>query len=133
VLVRGGYDWVVLWGVLEHVADPVEVIHELSDLLGPGGKLALTTVWVEGPIPYQHKPPEHVSYWTRSAMEIAFRKSNITLCEFSPYVMVQDAEVYLNAVLRTVPKELRPKISHELPKMVEVPTNEVFVVGQRCG
>jgi hypothetical protein len=133
VLVKGGYDWVTLWGVLEHVADPVEVLKKLSDLLSPGGKVALTTVWTQGSIPYQHKPPEHVTYWTRRAMEVLFDKAGITLCLFDPYVMVQDSEVYLNAVLRTVPKEYRVKIHHDLGKMVEVPTNEILVVGQIGG
>ncbi|MFA5863278.1 MAG: class I SAM-dependent methyltransferase [Phycisphaerae bacterium] len=125
------YDWITLWGVLEHLTDPVAQTEKLSAILMPDGYLALTTVTTEGSIPYQHKPPEHVSYWTRRALELLLNDSGLTICKYAPYAMAQDCDVYLNSVLRTVPESLKPHIHHTLPKMVEVPTNEVFVICRR--
>ena len=125
------YDWVTLWGVFEHITAPISLVAELRQLLRVGGYLALTTVDTDTSIPYRHKPPEHVTYWTRQAMELAFAEPEWLICEYSPYKMVQNSDIYLNAVLRTVPDNLRAKITHEMPSMVEVPTNEVFVVIKR--
>ena len=127
----GAYDWVTLWGVLEHVADPVGLLRQLVGLLRAGGHIALTTVSTELPIPCQYKPPEHTTYWTRPAIDRAFTAAKLQMCDYRPYVMLQTADVYLEAILRTVPDHLRPKISHQLPPVVEVPTNEVFVVGRK--
>jgi len=93
----------------------------------------MTTVWTEGSIPYQHKPPEHVTYWTKDAMQAMLERNGFSLVEFRAYRMKQKSDVYLNAVLRTVPAELRNRIHHTLPEVVEVPTNEVFVLAKRGG
>jgi len=95
--------------------------------------LALTTVSTELAIPYQHKPPEHVTYWTRAALEEALSRNDMRLCEHREYFMKQDSDIYLDAVLRTVPQHLRKQIGHTLPEMVEVPTNEIFAVAQYLG
>ena len=125
------YDWITLWGVLEHVPDPTELWARLVRLLRLKGYLALTTVSTELSIPYQYKPPEHVTYWTQRAMEEMCHRHHIILREYRPYKMIQNCDVYLDAVLRTVPESLRSMISHKMPDMIEVPTNEVFVVAER--
>jgi hypothetical protein len=125
------YDWITLWEVLEHCPDPNGVFDTLAKLLRPEGYLAMTTVWIDSKIPYQIKPPEHLTYWTREAMTIALEASNFEMLTFEPYQMVQAGDVYLQAVLRTVPETYRTKIYHKLPELVEVPTNEIFVVAKR--
>jgi len=131
ILEQGNYDWVTLWGVLEHEAEPVDLLKKLAALLRPEGRLALTTVSIDTDIPYRHKPPEHVTYWTREALEQALRLAGFVIQRFRSYVMKQTSDVYMDAVLRTVPGHLKGKIEHKLAEMVEVPTNEVFVVAQR--
>ena len=130
VLRPGFYDWLTLWGVIEHVPDPIDMLRRCRRLLRPNGFLALTTVSTETTIPYQYKPPEHVSYWSRKALHMALTRAGFTIRNVEPYVMLQRSDVYLNAVLRTVPDHLRQQINHQLPPLVEVPTNEVFVVAQ---
>ena len=129
----GVYDWVTLWGVLEHLVDPVGLLRRLAGLLRSRGHIALTTVSTELAIPCQYKPPEHTTYWTRPAIDRAFAAAGLQTRDYRPYEMLQRADVYLDAVLRTVPDHLRPNISHQLPAVVEVPTNEVFVVGCKGG
>ncbi len=127
----GVLDWVTLWGVLEHLTDPCRVVGRLAAKLAPGGHMALTTVTIESSIPYRHKPPEHVTYWTRPAAEVLLARSSLSLVDYRPYTMVQRAEVYLGAVLRTVPERLRGKIRHRLPEFVVVPTNEIWLVARK--
>ncbi len=131
VLTAASYNWVTLWGVLEHVTNPRELIAQLAELLKQKGFIALTTVSTETGIPFQYKPPEHLTYWSKAAIEYIMAAAGMTVCYFKQYKMVQYSNVYLNAVLRTVPDELRDKITHKLPEMVEVPTNEILVVAQR--
>lgn len=85
VLEDDSYDWVTMWGVLEHVADPVGLLGRLKELLREGGHIALTTVSTELTIPYQHKPPEHVTYWTRGALERALTQAGFSICQYKPY------------------------------------------------
>jgi len=127
----GDYDWITLWGVLEHLCEPMKHLAEFGRWLRPDGMLAMTTVWTEGSIPYRHKPPEHVTYWTKDAMQTLLERNGFSLVWFEAYRMMQKSEVYLNAVLRTVPADLRSRIHHTLPEMVEVPTNEAFIVAKR--
>ena len=127
----GALDWITLWGVLEHLPAPRRTLARLGVALARGGKLALTTVSIETAIPYQHKPPEHVTYWTEAALETLLRRCGLTVEDYRPYVMVQKAEVYLGAVLRTVPSRLRRRIHHRLPGFVEVPTNEIWVIARK--
>ena len=132
LLAPGTCDWITLWGVLEHLPRPLDTLRRLAGLLKSTGQLALTTVSVETPIPFQHKPPKHLTYWTRAALQIALETTGFTLLACQPYIMVQHPDIYLNAVLRTVPEHYRRLIRHDLPDMVEVPTNEVFVVARRA-
>jgi len=133
MLQTGKFDCVTLWGVLEHVIDPVRTMKEINRYLRSNGYMFLTTVSVETNIPYQHKPPEHLTYWTKQAMGVGFKKSGFEMILYEPYKMVQKRDVYMNAVLRTVPMNLKRYINYiAIPEMVEVPTNEVFVVGKKC-
>jgi len=129
----GIYDCITLWGVLEHVTDPVKTLEEMNCYLRPGGYVVLTTVSVETTIPYRHKPPEHVTFWTEHAINICFKKAGFELLACEPYTMTQKRDVYMGAILRTVPLKLKRKIDFlKLPKMIKnLPTNEIFVVGRK--
>lgn len=123
------WDFITLWGVLEHLVNPRDQIQELAGSLTPQGILALTTVTTESSIPYQFKPPEHVTYWTKKSIQVLFSAAGLSILEYNNYKMIQKADVYLSCVLRTVPEKFQKKISHTLPEYIEVPTNEIFVVG----
>jgi hypothetical protein len=124
------WDAITLWGVIEHLPRPCPTVSDLVDALKPRGVLAMTGPWVEARIPCQYKY-EHVSYWTRSAVEILFDRCGLRLIEFGTREMIQKSDIYLACVLRTVPPRLRRKINHQLPDFVRVPTNEFFAVGRK--
>lgn len=129
--ISGPLDWVTMWGVLEHLTEPRDTLAKLRDHLGDGGRLALTTVSIETPIPYRHKPPEHTLYFTRKAILALAERSGFRVSEYSPYVMEQSSDVYLDVLLRTMPDRYQGMISHSMPKYVEIPTNEVLVVMEK--
>ncbi len=132
-VLRGSFDFVTLWGVLEHLADPVVEVRRLASRLVPNGRLALTTVWVESGVPYRHKPPEHLTYWTEDALCRLLRRCGLEAVKFQPYFMHQDADIYLRCVFDAakMPDPVREHVRWGGGETVTVPTNEVLVVGRK--
>ena len=129
----GKFDFITLWGVLEHLINPVETLEYLVQKLNKNGKIILTTVGTETGINYQYKVPEHVTWWSENAIEILFEKVGLKLKEKSEYKMFQDPQVYLDCVLNAgkVPIELQKQINISVSKYIYVPTNEIFVIGEK--
>jgi hypothetical protein len=120
-----------MWGVLEHLVDPNDVVSSISELLSSKGTLVLTTVDSEGVIPYYYKPPEHLTYWTRKSLEYLGLASGLQLVSVMPYTMLQLTKVYLDRILSRTPlpfQELIKKQILELPEIIEIPTNELIAV-----
>ncbi len=125
------FDWITLWGVLEHLTDPAAAIARLRARLRPGGYLAATTISTELNIPFQYKPPEHTTYWNQSAISQLLESQGLELIEYRQYFMKQLSDIYMSIILRTVPERYRKDIYSELPDFVEIPTNEVFFVARK--
>ena len=73
------FDLVFMGDALEHVRDAAGVADRLARVLAPGGTLVLTTVdfgsWLARLLGRRWrlmKPPEHLYYWTRPALERLF-------------------------------------------------------------
>ena len=127
------YDFITLFGVLEHLANPIETLLDLRLYKKPNGIIVITTVDAEGTIPYYYKPPEHLTYWTKSAFESLCKIAGIEIIEYKPYRMLQRSEIYIDRLLSRVPIEYKHVFDGVISRMseyIEVPTNEVFVVGK---
>jgi transcription elongation factor Elf1 len=127
------YDFITLWAVLEHLDNPKETLSDLSSFAKQNGIIAITTVDAEGVIPYHYKPVEHLTYWTKNSFEKLFKKVGIKLIEYKPYKMLQRSEIYVDRILSRTPTEYKSAFDEGisvLPKYIEIPTNEVLVVGQ---
>ena len=127
------YDFITLWGVLEHLNDPVRVLMELKGKLRVGGTIVLTTVDAEGLIPYYYNPPEHLTYWTANAMHYLFENNNFEIKKIQPYEMCQLSEIYLDRLLSRTPAEYLSFIKSsytKLPRIITIPTNEFLVVAE---
>lgn len=125
------FDFITLWGVLEHLNHPLEIMASVAGLLKSGGKIVLTTVDAEGVIPYYYKPIEHLTYWTGAAFDQLFARIGMTVVAKVPYMMVQASEVYMDRLLSRTPEVYRPAILpsiEDMPDFIEVPTNEILVV-----
>ena len=123
------FDFIMLWGVLEHLNDVVGVINNLYHFLNEGGYLVITTVNAEGAIPYWHKPPEHLTYWTKKSFTILAERFGLNIASYENYEMYQYSAVYLDRLLSRTPEEYVKMITGlDLPEIIYIPTNEVFVV-----
>lgn len=125
------YDFITLWGVLEHLNDPMGTIQKLMEKLQPHGHLVITTINAEGAIPYYYKPPEHLTYWTGKSMCYLMEQNGLEIKVLQPYEMCQFSEVYLDRLLSRTPEKYREPIASNLtnlPRIIIVPTNEFLVV-----
>lgn len=125
------FDFITLWGVLEHLSDPLQVVKKLTERLSPSGHLVITTVNAEGVIPYYYKPPEHLTYWTGQSIRHLLERNGLKVKVIQPYEMYQLSEIYLERLLSRTPEAYRQTIASsgaKLPKIITVPTNEFLVV-----
>ena len=83
------WDFITLWGVLEHLPSPKKVMRDLVSMCKEGEIIALTTVDAEGVIPYYYKPPDHLSYWTRAAFCRLAESQGLKIIDYEPYWMFQ--------------------------------------------
>lgn len=126
------WDFITLFGVLEHLPHPIDTLRRLTPKLRRGGKIVITTVDAEGTIPYHFKPPEHLTYWTQAAMGVLARRCGLVIDEYRPYQMHQLSKIYLDRLLARTPTRYRKVITgRNLPEVVRVPTNELFCVLHR--
>ncbi|MEW5831656.1 MAG: class I SAM-dependent methyltransferase [Campylobacterota bacterium] len=128
---------ITLWGVLEHLNNILPTLQILRSHLDKDGFMIMTTVDAEGVIPYYYKPPEHLTYWTKKSFEILAEILGMKIIAYEPYMMEQNARIYLERLLSRTPLPYRESILNgslnALPEIVEVPTNEIFVVMQSKG
>jgi hypothetical protein len=134
-LLKDKYDFITLWGVLEHLPHPIKEVQMLARLLKPQGQLALTTVGTETGIPYRYKPPEHVTYWTQASMRKLFHRCGLKIVTYEPYFMQQRSEIYLRCIFNAakVPDGVRKHLHWKGKSAIVVPTNEVLVVAVKRG
>ena len=73
----GRYQLITLWDVIEHVADPVQLLSRVAGCLSPGGVVAIKTPNLDCPEaeifgPYYHSlKREHLVYFTPKSLEQA--------------------------------------------------------------
>jgi hypothetical protein len=122
------WDIITMWGVLEHVTAPIKQLSALRNMLSEDGMIALTTIHIEGFIPFQYKPPEHTLYFTRESLYKIFELSGLAILGYYDYYMEQKSDTYLSILHRTMPDKYKELISNNMPEFVEIPTNEVFLI-----
>ena len=114
------YDCVVMFEVIEHVADPIAFLKQVRELLRPGGVVALSTPnfgcdeAVSKPQEFEHfAPPAHVSYFVPETLSACIAKAGFRTVETVPCFAGQELPIpeYIAAVLRPLRKgkrRLRP-------------------------
>lgn len=82
------FDAVTLWDVLEHVADPINLMRKCCQLLKPGGLLLLNVPDLdsrEARFLGRRWPlllPEHLNYFNRASLTLCAQKSGLELVRF---------------------------------------------------
>jgi len=125
------FEFITLWGVLEHINNIKDIMKNLAKYLKKGGYIMITTVDAEGKIPYYYKPPEHLTYWTKRSLNVLANYLECDVKEISEYNMEQFSHIYIDRLLSRTPENyarIIKKNIKDLPKIVNVPTNEFFAV-----
>jgi hypothetical protein len=83
---QGEYDTVILWGVIEHLADPFSMLSVLRERLAPGGSFVIFTEdsasWlakVSGGRWTWLLPPEHIVLFSKSGIELCLGRLGFRL------------------------------------------------------
>lgn len=82
--VKGLFDSVFSFHVLEHVADPVGFLRELRSWVKPGGKIGISVPNQDGPLKYidpciQNMPPHHATRWHLRTFEVISNKLDLEI------------------------------------------------------
>jgi 2-polyprenyl-3-methyl-5-hydroxy-6-metoxy-1,4-benzoquinol methylase len=88
------FDAVFSFHVLEHVADPVGFVREISSMARPDGKICISVPNQGGPLRFvdnsvMNMPPHHASHWRLETLQALAEKLNlrITQVAFEPLLL----------------------------------------------
>lgn len=80
------FDTIILSDVLEHIAEPIQLLSELNKLLNPNGKIIIMV-----PFMYRlHEEPHDYYRYTEHALRHLLNKSNYSLLEIESYGGIVD-------------------------------------------
>jgi SAM-dependent methyltransferase len=80
------FDAITMWGVIEHLANPVAVLKDAQEILAPGGLLFITTGlgndWLDRLLPgvnQWYDPPQHLFVFSADGMRTSFERAGLEL------------------------------------------------------
>ena len=81
---KGKFDSVFCFHVLEHVAEPLEFIKELASWVVPGGKIGISVPNQDGPVKYvdrcvSNMPPHHATHWRLKTFKVVAEKLGLKI------------------------------------------------------
>jgi 2-polyprenyl-3-methyl-5-hydroxy-6-metoxy-1,4-benzoquinol methylase len=132
------FDAVTLVDVLEHVPDPVSLLVRVRERMAPGGVLAALLPNVESLTRrllgrrWPHYTPEHLFFWTPSALAIALEDAGFDVKEIRTGIRKTYTAEYLLAYAKVTRAWLPPGL-RLLPALgfsdwpLRVPTGEMLV------
>lgn len=87
----GHFDTVTLWGVIEHLANPVQVLRDAADVLRPGGHLFLHTGigddWFDRLLPgvnQWYDPPQHLFVFSAPGLRRCMAEAGFDTIHLDP-------------------------------------------------
>ena len=128
------FDAITMWSVLDNQPHPVDLLNQLTKILAQSGLLSFTVVSNENEIPYRYKPPEHLTYWTKTAIKKILTKVDLQLLYLEENSIAQRSDIYLELICSRIPKKYHDefyKLTDNLPQFVSIPTNELFCIAKK--
>ncbi len=82
----GQFDTATFWATIEHVPDPVATLHDIADVLKPGGRLFMDTGigadWLDRLLPgltQWYDPPQHLWVFSAAGLRRATERAGFTV------------------------------------------------------
>lgn len=131
-----GYDIITMFGVIEHLTDPIGLTRELvNDLLYRDGYIVLKVIVNDSGIPYRYKPPEHLTYWTRQSIELLYEKCGLEMVAYEPCDMYERLSIIKEKMGRKLSPLVREKVMPANDgddfEYVLVATNNILTIGKK--
>jgi len=141
----GRFDLVTLWDVVEHVADPVDLLRRAARLLAPEGLLVLETQDVGSPVAralgrrwHHFKHLEHLYHFDRRTVEALLRRAGLAPVEITADAAGKEISF---GFLRERATRLHPAVAGALRPLRALdgvsayvnPRDEMIVVARRQG
>lgn len=123
------FDLITLFQVLEHVPDPVQMMHQAAKLLRPGGCVSVAVPNARGlpalsELQPQQWPPHHVTHWRKQDLQMLAKVSGLKLIRLENDVLLgRDLEyVWLRQrqLARAIGDDSAERKGILLPKVVSV-------------
>jgi SAM-dependent methyltransferase len=133
------FDVVSIIGTIEHLTNPLEFLEEASRVLKRGGRLIITTVDTEGPLPlFRFKPPEHLYYFSGRNLSKALGLKGFRVERKAFYWVQYSLEEFLGLALVLLfgprfPTQSLLKWLPGLERSLKLPTNEMLIVATNKG
>ena len=103
----GRFDWVTVWDTIEHLDDPRAYLRRFSELLKPGGHVAITTGDVTSVIASLRRrrwrlltPPSHLTFFSRRGMRLALECAGLEPVWFGTAGYSRSVEFLLHRVMQ---------------------------------
>lgn len=100
------FDTVMLTDVLEHIAEPAQLIREIARVLRPGGRMLCFVPFLYG----VHEAPHDFYRYTRYALEMLSAQAGLTVESLRPYGGGPD--VVVDTLVKTLSQ--RPRLVHRI-------------------
>jgi SAM-dependent methyltransferase len=98
----GAFDTILLTDVLEHIAEPMQLMYEISRLLHPNGKLIVGVPFLY----WLHEEPHDYYRYTQHTLRRFCQISGLTILELKPYGGLP--EVFIDLTSKGI--ELLPRL-----------------------
>ncbi len=110
------FDLITLSHVIEHVPDPLATLRQLAALLGPNGRLMITTPNAQGlgarlfgPAWRGLEPPRHFNVFSPRSLAEALRSAGLRVEQLTTHVRLARGIFYLSTMARRGHRELESK------------------------
>lgn len=131
---RRQFDIITMFGLIEHLLNPLEELIKIRNLLKDNGFLLITTLMRNRLIGCAYKPPEHLFYFSSKSLQILFDKARFIIERKKRYLDYYSLSRFLSLTCNVAGFKnpfvncivcISPKI------IIRAPNNEIFIIARK--